>query len=462
MSISDSPRPNLEQRKNQAKDLLKAHRAGHRAAMARLRAHLSALSDATDTQIQQASFSLLDAQLVVAREHGFANWSAMKQHIESLPPAADVEVSVPQREEDRGWIDMKWRGIENGEEGASPKPKADYSLLEQAFIEAAMVSRWNPKPKSYVPQLAALLKQEPGLIDSVGHIALAVALPYGGSEPTVRFLLDQGVRRLDLKTDAYNALHEAVYEGLIENLRGVFAAGLADATGIALKRPHVGWPAHVSLLYWSCFQADPAMTQLLLDHGADMHLELRFKAHGSLGHTALQVAVAQEDDPRYPVARVLIERGAYYDIFSASALNDVARVTELLREDPHAVHATEEYQSTPLHWAVRAGALKCAALLLEGGADVNAVNKGKATPLHLAASKRDNERIWLLAEHGADLDIPDGKGRTALHLATSKGRVEVAEALIVLGASTRVKNRKGKTPLEVARKDCRYLKPQPV
>ena len=44
------------------------------------------------------------------------------------------------------------------------------------------------------------------------------------------------------------------------------------------------------------------MTQLLLDHGADMHLELRFKANGSLGHTALQVAVAQEDDPRYPVA----------------------------------------------------------------------------------------------------------------------------------------------------------------
>ena len=199
----------------------------------------------------RASFSLLDAQLVVAREHGFANWSTMKQHIESLPPAADVAVPIPQREEDRGWIDRKWIGIENGEEGAPAKPKADFSPLEQAFIEAAMVSRWNPKPKSYVPQLAALppSKSRASSIRSVPS-PWPWLCPTTGSEPTVRFLLDQGVPRLDLKTDAYNPLHEAVYNGLIENLRGVFAAGLADATGIALKAPsrRLAGPCLVTLL----------------------------------------------------------------------------------------------------------------------------------------------------------------------------------------------------------------------
>ncbi|MBT5533646.1 hypothetical protein HOK31_11345, partial [Candidatus Poribacteria bacterium] len=67
-------RPNIEQLKNQAKDLRASHRSGSPASIPRLRDHLPSLSGASDAAVLAAKFSLLDAQLVVAREYGFDNW----------------------------------------------------------------------------------------------------------------------------------------------------------------------------------------------------------------------------------------------------------------------------------------------------------------------------------------------------------------------------------------------------
>ena len=74
-------RPNLEQLKKQAKDLLKAYRAGHPRALLRFRQSLSRLAGASDDHISLLSLSLRDAHLVVAREYGFDNWGEMKAHI---------------------------------------------------------------------------------------------------------------------------------------------------------------------------------------------------------------------------------------------------------------------------------------------------------------------------------------------------------------------------------------------
>ena len=57
------------------------------------------------------------------------------------------------------------------------------------------------------------------------------------------------------------------------------------------------------------------------------------------------------------MARILIEDGAYYDIYSACALNDTARLQELVEEDPDVVNATDDYGMTPLHWAARVGSM---------------------------------------------------------------------------------------------------------
>jgi hypothetical protein len=67
----------LLQLKHQAKDLLKEFRAGRLEATARFREHQARAT-------QGGAVRLSDAQLVVAREYGFASWPRLKQHIELL------------------------------------------------------------------------------------------------------------------------------------------------------------------------------------------------------------------------------------------------------------------------------------------------------------------------------------------------------------------------------------------
>ena len=78
------PKPSFEQLKNQARDLLKAHRAGASEACERIQASLGRLSNASDSEIRGARLTLRDAQAVVAREYGFASWAKLKIHVEGL------------------------------------------------------------------------------------------------------------------------------------------------------------------------------------------------------------------------------------------------------------------------------------------------------------------------------------------------------------------------------------------
>src|SRR6516225_2118584 len=77
-------RPNLEQLKNQAKDLLKHHKSGDVESLNRIRDSHPNFSNATEQQLRAVSFSLSDAQLVIAREYGFASWPKLKEHVDSL------------------------------------------------------------------------------------------------------------------------------------------------------------------------------------------------------------------------------------------------------------------------------------------------------------------------------------------------------------------------------------------
>ena len=75
------PNPSLEHLKSQAKQLLKAHQEGALDACQRIRAFFPKLSDATEVEIQNAAFGLQDAQLVIAREYGFASWARLKEEV---------------------------------------------------------------------------------------------------------------------------------------------------------------------------------------------------------------------------------------------------------------------------------------------------------------------------------------------------------------------------------------------
>ena len=73
------PAPNLDQLKNQAKDLLKAHASGDPDAIERVLENHPAYPVRSETEL-----TLSDAQLVIAREYGFLGWPKLKAHVDSL------------------------------------------------------------------------------------------------------------------------------------------------------------------------------------------------------------------------------------------------------------------------------------------------------------------------------------------------------------------------------------------
>ncbi|MBT4497611.1 MAG: AAA family ATPase [Gemmatimonadetes bacterium] len=91
------PTPSLESLKNQAKQLLKAHRDGDPDACSRIEASFPRLNGNSETEIHDAAFSLRDAQLVIAREYGFPSWPKMVAVLkigENEPQPADAENPV--------------------------------------------------------------------------------------------------------------------------------------------------------------------------------------------------------------------------------------------------------------------------------------------------------------------------------------------------------------------------------
>jgi ankyrin repeat protein len=81
-------RPSLQLLSNLAKALRKDYSARDAAAIARLKTHHPRFRDCADEAIVQASITLRDAQLVIAREHGFEHRAAMKTQVLALQSAA--------------------------------------------------------------------------------------------------------------------------------------------------------------------------------------------------------------------------------------------------------------------------------------------------------------------------------------------------------------------------------------
>jgi len=88
-----SVRCSLERFKRQAKDLIREYRSGNPEAVRCIRQHHPRLpgrantndrNNVTDSDIRNAKVTLADAQSVVARWHGFEDWSKLTNHIEAL------------------------------------------------------------------------------------------------------------------------------------------------------------------------------------------------------------------------------------------------------------------------------------------------------------------------------------------------------------------------------------------
>jgi catechol 2,3-dioxygenase-like lactoylglutathione lyase family enzyme len=85
--------PDLENVKKQAKQILRWHREQHYPVAAQIRKLLPRFRGVPDSEILAANFKLSDAQEMVARQHGFDSWQALRVGLFAIPR----EVELPLR-----------------------------------------------------------------------------------------------------------------------------------------------------------------------------------------------------------------------------------------------------------------------------------------------------------------------------------------------------------------------------
>ncbi len=131
-------------------------------------------------------------------------------------------------------------------------------------------------------------------------------------------------------------------------------------------------------------------------------------------------------------------------IHEAASGGDVEQLKKLLDGDPALVDSPHADGMTPLHYAVDAGELEAASLLIDRGADLHAVNVKSETPLHIAAFKGNAAAVKLLLAHGADVTKREMRHRTPLYLACNWGSdLETVKLLIDAGSDVNDKNVNG-------------------
>ena len=85
--------PSLENLRKQAKLVLRWHRDRYYPVAAQIRAMLPRYRQMTDPEVLAHSFKLKDAQELVARQHGFESWQALKAGSPTMPDHAEQTLS---------------------------------------------------------------------------------------------------------------------------------------------------------------------------------------------------------------------------------------------------------------------------------------------------------------------------------------------------------------------------------
>ncbi|NKB72115.1 MAG: hypothetical protein GKR89_33980 [Candidatus Latescibacteria bacterium] len=426
MSKNLPARPNLRNLRNQAKRLLKAHLAGHRSAAQRLQAHLDRFAWSTEAQILAAGFSLQEAQQVIAHEYDFADWAALKYHVDALQVAdGDGDNSKD--------VESILRAVETGDaEKVETMLRAKSGLaterLERHSGEMAcmtLLHRTDPLATDRGREMteghlrvAQLLIDHGANVNAIvdsysppldvaawtGNVQLAELLLANGADPNlgteakpVDTALSHGHREIFDLLVQYGAqyhIEHTIQVGLLKETRA-----LIDEDPDRVNEPLPG--GHMPL---TLAAGRPAIFNLLLRRGADIH------RRDPLGYTPLLAARSAGNDK---AIQILLERGASEDIFSAIAQRDVAKVAAILEADPTQAHPVGDGPA-PILWAVSSDWPPIVELLLEQKVEVDicrsAPQASGSTPLTRAIcnhSDNSDEVVRLLLEYGADPDSKD-------------------------------------------------------
>jgi ankyrin repeat protein len=378
-----SPHPDLHQLKRQAKELFEAFRAGDTAAVAEVQAHYPGAGS--------TGFALHDAQLVLARAHGFDSWPKLKAFVDSVTGAS--RMIKPVELESEGARDT-WDTIVAASAG-------DVATLRRMIARDPRLARatyW------YAP--AVHFAARDGHIDAVRLLLGAGADPEAnglndrnliemarerGHEQVAQMLEQERERRGRLVAQrADHPIHKASARGQVDAVRAML-----DEDATLVNR---GSRRGIAPLHCAVTGRSGPMMNLLLDRGANIHA----RTPGDL--QAIDFAIWGEGGSSADIVRLLVSRGATYDLTIASAIGDLAGVRQMLDDNPSRISETRPNGRRPLSAAVEFGHDDIVTLLLERGVDPQweEPDAPHGTSLHAAAVRGNLTMVRLLLDHGAD------------------------------------------------------------
>lgn len=402
------PRPNLDQLKRQAKELLR-----RQPQLGRLR----------------------DAQRTIAEEYGFGSWDALRTRVESLVGTVPGSMIKPP-ELDSAEGDIVWNALNASDAG-------DVDGLRWLLERDARLSRaeyW------YTPAIHFAVRE--------GHLEAVRLLLDAGADPEWNGLYDGSL--IVMARDRGHAEIARLLEEARDRRGRVLAGSDSHPIHAAITREDtretrrlldanpglvdVGNEIGASPLHRAVGRGVHELAALLLERGANVHAVLS-AARGLGGGfwtdlQAIDLAIwdgRRSGDRR--MIRLLLEHGATLDLTVAAALGEIERVSTMLDADPARIRETRPSGRRPLSAAIEAGHDAVARLLLERGADPNwgepTAPKGRS--LHAAARAGKRELVERLLAHGADPNSSvDSSGNAVVAAATP----EIRALLVARGGTS--------------------------
>jgi ankyrin repeat protein len=385
--------PNLAQYKKQAKELVRDCALALPDALTRVRCHHPRINAHPETALQA---SLTDAQLVLAREHGFESWPRFAAHIETLRIIHSVE--------------------------AITDPVA-------AFIEVACIPRHADHTSGTLEHADLILQRYPEVATASIHTAAIL-----GDETTVRRFLNLNPAEATSKGGPYewDALTHLSFSRYLQHdstranaflhtAETLLDAGASANTGfyemIDHPNPH---PILESAIYAvACIARHPELTQLLLKNGADPN-DAETPYHVPESHDNTITHIMLESGKLTPKSRatILLRKTDWHDEAGLQLALDHGA-------DPNFM---TQWGNTALHHALlRDNSLSVIERLLNHGANPALIAKcHNLSATQIAAHRGRGDVLHLFEQRGISMALG---GVFELIAACAKGDQETAKKL---------------------------------